>query len=278
MIRVYFSLLIILASVSTGCTQGNAVQYIHTGGNTVKTRFTLPEGYERIPLSENSFGEYLRNLPLKPHGSKVKYYNGDVKEKSNVYLAVVDMEIGAKNLQQCADAVIRLRSEYLFSRKLYDKIHFNYTSGFNAEYSKWKQGYRIALNGNNARWVKSTEPSGSYEIFRKYLDNVFTYAGTASLSKEMKSIAYKDLQPGDVLIKGGSPGHTVIVIDMAIHKTTGKKIYMLAQSYMPAQDIQILCNPENKNSPWYELDEQSSNVYTPEWTFKTTEAKKFLND
>jgi hypothetical protein len=39
----------------------------------LKTSFKISEGFERIDVTEGSFGEYLRKLPLKPHGSKVKY-------------------------------------------------------------------------------------------------------------------------------------------------------------------------------------------------------------
>lgn len=70
----------------------------------------------------------------------------------------------------------------------------------------------------------------SYKTFRNYLNMVFTYAGTASLSKELLTIPYMSLQPGDVFIKGGSPGHAVIVVDVAIHPKTkesfiGSKLY-----------------------------------------------------
>ena len=43
-----------------------------------------------------------------------------------------------------------------------------------------------------------------------------------------------EMQIGDVFIRGGSPGHCVIVVDMAVHQETGEKLFMLAQSYMPA--------------------------------------------
>src|SRR5689334_2957628 len=83
------------------------VGIINTGGLTIQTRFNTPEGYTRNLFADNTFENYLRHLPLKPAGTKVRYYDGQIKEL-NVCDAVVDMDIGNKNLQQCADAVMRL--------------------------------------------------------------------------------------------------------------------------------------------------------------------------
>ena len=69
---------------------------------------------------------------------------------------------------------------------------------------------------------------------------IFAYAGTLSLSKELPSAAFDDMRIGDIFIQGGNPGHAVIVVDMAKHPATGEQLFLLAQSYMPAQDIQIL--------------------------------------
>jgi hypothetical protein len=83
-----------------------------------------------------------------------------------------------------------------------------------------------------------------------------------------------NIQIGDVFIKGGFPGHAVIVVDMAVNKQ-GKKIFMLAQSYMPAQELQVLKNNNNsKNSPWYSED-FGETLVTPEWTFKKSHLKRF---
>lgn len=242
---------------------------------TIATRFDTPTEYSRIEQDDASFGNYLRTLPLKPVNSIVKHFDGSEKRKKNVYMAVVDLEIGKRDLHQCADAVMRLRAEYLYGQKKYEEIHFNFTNGFKAEYSKWKKGNRISVNGNSVKWTSNGSEDSSYKSFWKYLEMVFSYAGTASLSKELNKKDLKNLQIGDVFIQGGFPGHAIIVVDLCEHKTTGKKMFMLAQSYMPAQEIQILMNPNAPNSsPWYSLEEGETLV-TPEWTFNTSDLKSF---
>jgi hypothetical protein len=104
---------------------------------------------------------------------------------------------------------------------------------------------------------------------------VFSYAGTLSLSRELKKKSLNELQIGDVFIQGGSPGHAVIVVDVVKDKKTGKKLFMLAQSYMPAQDIHILKNPiSNLESPWYSLNE-GDELITPEWKFSPNSLYSF---
>ena len=70
-------------------------------------------------------------------------------------------------------------------------------------------------------------------------------------------------------------GHAVIVVDMAENPATGEKLYLLAQSYMPAQDIQVLVNlKERDKSPWYTLKGEGS-ILTPEWGFTSADLKRF---
>lgn len=234
----------------------------------LKTRFNPPPGFERKPVDESSFAAYLRNLPLKPAGTQVKYYNG-ITKRQEVYHAVVDMEISNKDLQQCADAVIRLRGEYLYAIKAYDRISFKLTNGFVVDYAEWMKGNRVVVDGNKTYWRKKAEPSNTYQDFRKYMDFVFAYAGTLSLSKELRPRNIKDIAIGDVFIVGGSPGHAVIVVDVA--EGPSGKVFMLAQSYMPAQETQILKNFNDVSiSPWYSANIEGS-FYTPEWKFEVRE-------
>lgn len=249
-------------TVSTKTTLSKNI--INEKGMTIQRRFNPPDGFERKPADRNSFACYLRNLPLKPAGTKVKYYDGRMKQ-NDVYDAVVDMEISNKNLQQCADAIIRLRGEYFYSIKAYDKISFTLTNGFKMNYNEWTKGNRVIVSGNKTIWSKTAEPSNTYKGFRDYMEFVFTYAGTLSLSKSLYSKDIKNLSIGDVFILGGSPGHAVIVVDLAENKN-GEKVFLLAQSYMPAQETQILKNSNDDISPWYNAT-TFDKLYTPEWTF-----------
>ena len=248
---------------------------VHKDKNTIKERYDVPDGYERVSTKENSFGEFLRNSKLEKYGEKVKYYDGRRKDKANVYDSVFDVDIGDRDLHQCADAVMLLRAEYLYQNKRYDEISFEFVDGFKAEYSKWRRGYSINVGENSCSYYKGAKPSNTYSTFRKYMDLVFAYSSTLSLDKELKSVDVDDMQIGDVFIKGGSPGHCVIVVDMAENKSTGQKVFMLAQSYMPAQQTQLLINPNDDNlSPWYSLD-FGDNLRTPEWTFSKDQLKRF---
>ncbi len=254
----------------------NFKQIIKPEGNVIEKRFDVPEGYKRFAVEKNSFGEYLKNLPLKPHLSKVYLYNGKEKQRQDVHEAVIDLELSKVDLQQCADAIIRLRSEYLYKQKRFEEIHFNFTSGFNAQYTMWREGNRIKVIGNKAEWFKQGTADTSYTVFRQYLEKVFSYAGTKSLSKELKPVEkYLEMRVGDLLIMGGSPGHAVLIVDMAQEVKTGRKVFMMVQSYMPAQQIHVLKNFNDPEiSPWYYLDDKKT-INTPEWDFETSNLKRF---
>jgi hypothetical protein len=59
---------------------------------------------------------------------------------------------------------------------------------------------------------------------------------------------------------GGSPGHAVLILDIAESKD-GRRVALLGQGFMPAQDFHVLRAPDG--SPWFSLD--GDNVETPFW-------------
>ena len=265
---------ILFCTLLLSCQSQPTTKIINVKGKTIEERFNPPDGYKRKNYSTGCFEYYLKSLPLKPAGEKVHTYDGSIKQPDNVYEAVVNMDVGNKDLQQCADAVMRLRAEYLFATEQFDEIHFNFTNGNKASYEKYAEGYRFQAKTN--AWVKTAKEDRSYKAFRDYLELVFTYAGSLSLSRELKSIDVEDIEPGDIFIKGGSPGHAVIVVDVVEDSKTDIKLFMLAQSYMPAQEIQILKNgmPADIISPWYSTN-FGPYLKTPEWTFTRSQLMRF---
>lgn len=250
-------------------------QIVNELGATLEERYNPPSDFVRVKVQEDSFGDFLREMGLKPYGEKVLYYNGQTKPSEGVYDSVVDVQIGDRDLHQCADAIMLLRAEYLYAKEKYRQISFHFSNGFKAEYQKWMDGYKIHIEGNDFSWSKQSSFNNDYESFRKYMNFVFAYAGTATLEKELNAVSLEEMVIGDVFIKGGSPGHAVIVVDMAENTLTGEKAFILAQSYMPAQQTQILINPDNENiSPWYIVD-TNNDLRTPEWKFRANELKRF---
>lgn len=242
----------------------------------IENRIQPPAGYVRVDVAKNSFGDWLRGLPLKPGKPKVMLYNGEEKGFQGAQYAVLDIDVGDRDLQQCADAVMRLRAEYLYSQKKDAEIHFNFTSGANCSWDKWKEGFRPSISGSKVSWTKKKDASNSYSNFKAYMNVVFTYAGTSSLEKELVRVGtLKELQIGDVFIQGGFPGHCILVMDVVENPENGKRMYMLAQSYMPAQDVHILLNPQIEGyGPWYDA-EIKTEVITPEWTFLQQDLRRF---
>ena len=253
-------LFIIIFSLSSFCCNNNANSETPKQSSNSKPtipkeddyaqikNIPLPTGYTHIENGDESFATWLQNISLKKD-NKVLLFDGSLKPNQTAQFAVLDISVGNKNLQQCADAVMRLRAEYLFAQKKFSEIFFR---------------------DNGSGVYKFSEPY-TRDNFTKYLDKVFGMCGTASLVKQLKQKNnFNDIKAGDVLIRGGFPGHAVMVMSVAENED-GKKIYMIAQSYMPAQDIHVLQNPMNENlSPWYDVSENDI-IQTPEYSFRKNE-------
>ncbi len=272
--KTYLAIAIIGICCLTGCgiigSQKDSKElkkFINSEGSTLETRINTPKGYERVLAEPDSMTSFLRGFSLKEDGSKVLIYNGGKKKKQNKHVAVFNLSLSNEDLQQCADSVIRMYAEYFWKTEQYDRIAFHFVSGFLASYDKWREGYRIEVDGNDVSWVKSAEYDDSYETFQAYLRIVFMYASTLSLKEESVEVKLSDIQVGDVFLKAGSPGHVVMIIDICENEQ-GKKAFLLAQGNMPAQEFHILINPKHKGDPWYYEDEVTYPFKTAEYTFE----------
>ena len=212
----------------------STLSLIDASGMTLESRIHTSDGYTRTKEADGSLAEFLRNYAMEPDQSPVLLYDGSKKRNQKA---------------------------------------FHFTNGFDAQYTKWADGYRIRVNGNNVSWIKSAQPDTSYDSLKDYLRIVFSYAGTASMDTEAQPIPLSDLQVGDVFLKGGNPGHVVMVVDLC-ENADGKKAFLLAQGYMPAQQFHVLKNPAHEDDPWYYEDEVTYPFHTPEYTFQKGSLKR----
>lgn len=136
---------------------------------------------------------------------------------------MLNISTGNKDLQQCADAVIRLYAEYYYSTGQLNQIAFHATDGTLMDYVSYTKGYRFVVKGNRLQKLLMAAPGDSPEVFHAYLEKLFSYAGTLSLSRELLAVTdARSLKAGDIFIHGGSPGHAVIVVDVAVNAADEK--------------------------------------------------------
>lgn len=239
----------------------------------LEARLAPPAGYARVSVAEGSFGAWLRGLPLLPGRPDVRLHDGGAKNRQDVHEAILDIDVGRRDLQQCADAVMRLRAEYLFGSGQADAAAFTLTSGDRALARDWMAGQRPRVSRNRVRFAPGASADRSHASFRRWLDFVFTYAGSASLSRELPAAAGSPVAPGDVFVQGGFPGHAVIVLDVA-KDARGRAVFLLAQSYMPAQQIHVLRNlADPALGAWFA--EPTGTLLTPEWTFQAGDRRRW---
>lgn len=229
-----------------------------SSSSSLVERIAPPRGFTRVSLAPGSFGAFLRELPLLPEGAPVLSYAGE--EIAAPAYAVVDLDVGARDLQQCADSIIRLRAEHLFAAGRSDEIAFHFTNGDLARFSRWAQGWRPKLEGKTrVTWQRAAAPANDHATLRRYLDAVFLWAGTASLERHTPK-ARGEVRPGDFFVLGGFPGHAVLVLDVA-KSAAGETRLLLGQGFMPAQRFHVLRAPDG--SAWFAYD--GGPLLTPSW-------------
>jgi len=230
---------------------------------TLESRFDVPDGYTRVPVVPGSYEGWLRKLPIRMDRTDVLAYNG--KPLARPSAAVVFLDVGNRDLMQCADSIIRLDAEYLWATGRADEAGYRFTSGDLSRWADWKAGERFIVSRTVKR--ESGEPrSSSHTSYRKWLDLIFMYAGTSSLARDAPTPP--DDQPvsaGDFFVAPGFPGHAVIVLDVAVN-IDGERVGLVGQGFMPAEDVHVLESTRAVDGHWFPLPAAAGDqLSTPSW-------------
>ena len=219
---------------------------------TVSEAFPPPAGAARV--HGDAFGSWLGTLPLRPADVPVHTYDGRVVRH---HARVVDLPLVRGDLQQCADSALRLRATWLVEHHL--PVSFHATSGDELPWSRYRDGERASARDGHLEWHPARSSS-----FEQYLAALFTWAGTRSLFA-FDTVPTGALVAGDLLVAPGSPGHAVVVLDVA---TDGARTWVLVgEGYMPAQDFHVELGPEGGWWPW------GPGVDLGHWAFEATDLR-----
>ncbi|HEX2605853.1 MAG TPA: DUF4846 domain-containing protein [Flavisolibacter sp.] len=243
--------------------------FLQNGKQSTVAHFkNVPSSY-RVQKPSDDWHTFLQRLP-ETRADVLDYTGKPVKDQWK-HETVLNFDVGNKDLQQCADALMRIRAEYLYAAHRLDAIGFHFTGGGFYSFSSYCQGIRPVVKGQKIFFLKQSSPvNASHLALRSYLDIVYAYANTISLVKDLKNATRFEV--GSVVIHPGSPGHCFMIIDQKIIK--GDTVYKLAEGYMPAQSIYVLANTKEPGiSPWHHL--KKGPIHTASFDFDSYQLMKF---
>ncbi len=124
--------------------EGSAIK----SAGSLEARFPADPGFTRVRVEDGSFPAFLRALPLAEPGTAVVSFRG----------ATID--VGDKDLQQCADSVIRMHAEWRRAVGRGD-VSYKSLSGFPMPYERYRRGERFVLAGKDLAWTGGGRPDDS---------------------------------------------------------------------------------------------------------------------
>lgn len=275
-----FYILSFVFLVNGAFAQNKSLLHINNEGQSVQDRILLPTEYVRPPFPETSFQYFLRNLPMKNAGAKVRKFDG-FRKSYECYVAVVELDFSMKYNRIHGEHLVQLlRSEYLYKQQKYDMILFHYDDNRSISFEEYGEGYRFVWQDSIYVKQKIAAENYSSETWSLYMSDLYDASSTIGLYADTKTTDFGEVSVGDVFIQteyNGAPGHTVMVMDMAVHPVTGERLVLLGQGFNPTQDFHILDNPFDEDiSPWYRVEEDAFYFTTSQWNFRKKHCRRFV--
>lgn len=235
--------------------------------------FVAPGHADRVRVADDSFASWLRGLPVRTDRHHVLSHEGRPLAAHSA--GVIFLDLGAGDLQQCADTLIRLHAEYLWYRGDASSAVYHFTSGDLSTWMDWVAGVRWAPRGQGVEKVAGEPRDDDHRSYRRWLQRLFVYAGTMSMSMDSVPVSNRDpIQPGDFFVSPGSPGHTVMVLDVAVGGD-GSRYGLIGQGFTPAQELHVLSGSDG--NVWFPLPAGPAEFLdVPSWNpFPRSTARRF---
>ncbi len=215
-------------------------------------RIETPPGYTRVAVPARSFADWLRHLPVAPEEIPVTTARGEVvlAAKHPNLAAVVALQPHGRRLLNAANMMIRLRAEHGWTTGRLDGLAFHFTSGHRSGWQAWASGIRASVRGREVAFRRKAPADDSRDSFCCWLETVFRYATTYSLLDDTRPAEDQAVEPGDILLRRGRPGHALMVLDIATNDD-GRVRVLLGQGGTPAQTFHVLRN--DAGSAWFPI-------------------------
>jgi len=110
--------------------------------------------FKQTSFTPGTWQYFLQHLPTVDQPI-LDYRGSQIANRQN-HVAVITYDFGKTDLQQCANALMRLQAEYFFEGKQYGEIGFHFTNNLYYSFSDYCKGVRPIANG--AKLSKVAEP------------------------------------------------------------------------------------------------------------------------
>ncbi len=215
----------------------------------LRQRFVNPPGYQRIAVSPETFGEWLRFLPLAAPGTTVTDASGKTSIVSLGGFAAAVMAIDM-HAEESADALLRLHAEWQFYKGGSSTINYASNSGKMMPFSRWLSGERIVTKKQDWHWVfkAPAASSPSYADLRSFLDAAYQWTDPRALAIQGRILDSTDVAPGDYFVHSGKDPALVIVLDVA-KNAKGEPAMLLGHVAAPHQNMYVM--QASKDGAWF---------------------------
>ena len=107
---------------------------------------------------------------------------------------------------------------------------------------------------------KIADIDSSKRSFESYLNTIFAESHTQQFYHAYKTIDRDSVQIGDFIVKKGSKGHAVMIVDLAKDEK-GDVIALIGHGDTPACQFYLL--KHKKKDPWFPLDFARNSIPLP---------------